>query len=176
MRIISNLRPDRQSALFSATLPRQIQSLTAKALINPVEIVIGGKSVVAPEIEQKIIVIEEALKFNRLLGILGDLYSQESNTDIRTLCFVETQGSADSLMADLLRRGYSCLSLHGGHDQVDRNSTIQDFKAGVMPIMIATSVAARGLDVQKLQLVVNYDCPRHLEDCKYHPFIIPLSS
>ena len=56
------------------------------------------------------------------------------------------------------------MSIHGGKDQIDRDSTIDDFKAGVVPIMIATSVAARGLDVKQLKLVVNYDAPNHLED------------
>ena len=59
---------------------------------------------------------------------------------------------------------YPCLPLHGGLDQQDRDSNIRDFKQGVMPLLIATSVAARGLDVKSLTLVVNYDCPNHYED------------
>lgn len=56
------------------------------------------------------------------------------------------------------------MSIHGGKDQIDRDSTISDFKAGVVPVLVATSVAARGLDVKQLKLVVNYDCPNHMED------------
>jgi ATP-dependent RNA helicase DDX46/PRP5 len=63
-----------------------------------------------------------------------------------------------------LQMGYPCLSLHGGKDQSDRESTINDFKTDVCNLLIATSVAARGLDVKDLQLVVNYDTPNHHED------------
>jgi ATP-dependent RNA helicase DDX46/PRP5 len=162
MKIFVNARPDRQTILFSATMPRIIDSLTKKVLKNPVEITVGGRSVVAPEITQIVEVRAEKDKFVRLLELLGDLYADDD--DVRTLIFVERQEKADELLAELLRRGYACMSLHGGKDQVDRDSTISDFKKGVCPILIATSVAARGLDVKQLKLVVNYDAPSHLED------------
>jgi len=92
------------------------------------------------------------------------LYAEEQNTDDRTLVFVDRQESADSLLNDLMRKGYPCQSIHGGKDQIDRDDAIHNFKAGVVPVMIATSVAARGLDVKQLMLVVNYDAPNHLED------------
>ena len=66
--------------------------------------------------------------------------------------------------ASLLQVGYPCLSLHGGKDQLDRESTIKDFKTDVCTVLVATSVAARGLDVKDLQLVVNYVVPNHHED------------
>jgi ATP-dependent RNA helicase DDX46/PRP5 len=106
--------------------------------------------------------MEESSKFVRLLELLGELYADDD--DVRALIFVERQEKADDLLRELLRRGYGCMSIHGGKDQEDRNSTISDFKKGVCPIMIATSVAARGLDVKQLKLVVNYDAPNHLED------------
>ena len=164
MKILANIRPDRQTVLFSATFPRQMESLARKTLSKPVEIVVGGRSVVAPEITQIVEVRTEDLKFIRLLELLGNLYSEEKNEDDRALIFVDRQESADSLLKDLMRKGYPCMSIHGGKDQIDRDSTIDDFKAGVIPIMIATSVAARGLDVKQLKLVVNYDAPNHLED------------
>lgn len=164
MKILANIRPDRQTVLFSATFPRQMESLARKTLSKPVEIVVGGRSVVAPEITQIVEVRTEELKFIRLLELLGNLYSEEKNEDDRALIFVDRQESADGLLKDLMRKGYPCMSIHGGKDQIDRDSTIDDFKAGVIPIMIATSVAARGLDVKQLKLVVNYDAPNHLED------------
>ncbi|KAJ4394719.1 pre-mRNA processing RNA-helicase [Gnomoniopsis smithogilvyi] len=162
MKIFANVRPDRQTVLFSATMPRIIDSLVKKVLKNPVEITVGGKSVVAPEITQIVEIREEKDKFLRLLELLGDLYADDD--DVRTLIFVERQEKADDLLRELLRKGYGCMSIHGGKDQVDRDSTIADFKSGVCPVMIATSVAARGLDVKQLKLVVNYDAPNHLED------------
>lgn len=162
MKIFANVRPDRQTVLFSATMPRIIDALVKKVLKNPVEITVGGKSVVAPEITQIVEVREEKDKFLRLLELLGNLYADDD--DVRALIFVERQEKADDLLRELLRKGYGCMSLHGGKDQVDRDSTISDFKSGVCPVLVATSVAARGLDVKQLKLVVNYDAPNHLED------------
>ncbi|KIJ37370.1 hypothetical protein M422DRAFT_69318 [Sphaerobolus stellatus SS14] len=162
MKIINNIRPDRQTVLFSATFPKQMDSLARKILKKPLEITVGGRSVVAPEIEQICEVREEDSKFNRLLEILGQMYNEDP--EARTLIFVERQEAADNLLRDLMRKGYLCMSLHGGKDQVDRDQTIADFKSGVVPIVIATSVAARGLDVKQLKLVINYDAPNHMED------------
>ena len=164
MKILANIRPDRQTVLFSATFPRQMEALARKTLSKPIEIVVGGRSVVAPEISQIVEVRPEEKKFIRLLELLGNLYEDEKNEDDRALIFVDRQESADGLLRDLMRKGYPCMSIHGGKDQIDRDSTIEDFKAGIVPIMIATSVAARGLDVKQLKLVVNYDAPNHLED------------
>ncbi|KAK2077954.1 hypothetical protein QBZ16_003822 [Prototheca wickerhamii] len=112
MRIVNNVRPDRQTVMFSATFPRAVEALARNLLVDPVEI----------------------------------------------------QERCDNLFRDLLRHGYPCLSLHGGKDQSDRESTIADFKSDVCNVLVATSVAARGLDVKDLVLVVNYDAPNHLED------------
>lgn len=164
MKILGNVRPDRQTVLFSATFPRQMEALARKTLAKPIEIVVGGRSVVAPEITQIVEVRSEDQKFFRLLELLGNLYADEKNEDDRALIFVERQEMADGLLRDLMKKGYPCMSIHGGKDQLDRDSTIDDFKHGVVPILIATSVAARGLDVKQLTLVVNYDAPNHLED------------
>lgn len=162
MKIFANMRPDKQTILFSATMPRLIDSLTKKVLTSPIEITVGGRSVVAKEIEQIVEVRDEDTKFLRMLGLLGELYMQTD--DARSLIFVERQEKADGLMKELLLKGYPCMSIHGGKDQVDRDSTISDFKKGVIPVLIATSVAARGLDVKQLMLVINYDAPNHMED------------
>lgn len=162
MKIFANIRPNRQTIMFSATMPRIMDALARKTLSSPVEITVGGRSVVAPEITQIVEVHEEVEKFHRLLELLGELYDKDE--DARTLIFVDRQEKADDLLKDLMRKGYPCMSIHGGKDQIDRDSTIDDFKAGVVPIMIATSVAARGLDVKQLRLVVNFDAPNHLED------------
>ncbi|KAJ3573344.1 hypothetical protein NP233_g2495 [Leucocoprinus birnbaumii] len=162
MKIVNNTRPDRQTVLFSATFPKQMDSLARKILRKPLEITVGGRSVVAAEIEQIVEVRAEDTKFNRLLEILGAMYNEDP--EARTLIFVDRQEAADNLLRELMRKGYLCMSLHGGKDQVDRDQTIADFKSGVVPIVIATSVAARGLDVKQLKLVINYDAPNHMED------------
>ena len=157
MKILANIRPDRQTVLFSATFPRQMEALARKTLAKPVEIVVGGRSVVAPEITQVVEVRAEETKFVRLLELLGKQYEDDKNEDDRTLIFVDRQESADALLNDLMRKGYPCASIHGGKDQLDRNEAINDFKSGVVPVLIATSIAARGLDVKQLKLVVNFD-------------------
>ncbi|KAJ6091968.1 hypothetical protein N7467_003937 [Penicillium canescens] len=164
MKIVNRIRPDRQTVLFSATFPKSMESLARKALTNPIEITVGGRSVVASEITQIVEVRNEDKKFVRLLELLGNLYSDDANEDVRSLIFVERQEAADALLQELMRKGYPCMSIHGGKDQIDRDSTIEDFKAGIFPVLIATSVAARGLDVKQLKLVVNYDAPNHMED------------
>lgn len=80
------------------------------------------------------------------------------------MIFVDRQEAADALLKDLLIRGYPSLSIHGGKEQIDRDSALSDFRKGVVNLLIATSVAARGLDVKQLRLVVNYDAPNHMED------------
>jgi ATP-dependent RNA helicase DDX46/PRP5 len=162
MKLLNQVRPDRQCIMFSATFPKNMEALARKVLHSPVEITVGGRSVVAPEVTQIIEVRSEKSKFHRLLEILGNTYL--NGEEVRTLIFVERQETADDLLNVLLKKGYPCGSIHGGKDQVDRTSTIEDFKSGVIPIMIATSVAARGLDVKLLTLVINFNCPSHLED------------
>nr|XP_018263937.1 pre-mRNA-processing ATP-dependent RNA helicase PRP5 [Kwoniella dejecticola CBS 10117]OBR86095.1 pre-mRNA-processing ATP-dependent RNA helicase PRP5 [Kwoniella dejecticola CBS 10117] len=165
MKIINNVRPTAQKVLFSATFPKTMESLARKILVKPLEITVGGRSVVAPEIDQRVEVRETESKFNRLLEILGEMgESHKEEEDFRTLIFVDRQESADDLFRDLLQRGYVCASLHGGKEQVDRDEAIKNFKNGDVPIIVATSVAARGLDVKELKLVINYDCPNHMED------------
>ncbi|CAI2167836.1 11180_t:CDS:10 [Funneliformis geosporum] len=144
MKIVNNVRPDRQTVLFSATFPRQMESLARKVLKRPLEITVGGRSVVAQDVNQIVEVREDNTKFVRLLEILGQQYNDDP--DARTLIFVDRQEAADNLLRDLIRKGYACMSLHGGK------------------LLIATSVAARGLDVKQLKLVINYECPNHMED------------
>lgn len=159
MRIIDNVRPDRQTVMFSATFPRAMEALARRILNKPIEVQVGGRSVVCSDVEQHVIVIEEEKKFLKLLELLG--HYQEKGS---VIIFVDKQEHADGLLKDLMRASYPCLSLHGGIDQYDRDSIINDFKNGVCKLLVATSVAARGLDVKQLILVINYSCPNHYED------------
>jgi len=161
-KILTNVRPDRQTILFSATFPPKMEVMARKALKNPVEILVGGKSIVAAEITQIVEVRAANTRFARLLQLLGELFSEDEDT--RCLVFVERQETADELFKELSKKFYPSVSIHGGREQIDRDEAIQHFKQGVFPVMIATSVAARGLDVKQLKMVVNFDCPNHNED------------
>ncbi|CAF1531738.1 unnamed protein product [Rotaria sordida] len=158
-KILDSIRPDRQTVMFSATFPKQMEALARKTLHKPIEVTVGGRSIVCKDVIQHVFILDDDQKYLKLLELLGIYQPQGS-----VLVFVDKQEHCDELMKNLLRNSYPCMSLHGGIDQYDRDSTIIDFKSGDMPLMIATSVAARGLDVKDLILVVNYDCPNHYED------------
>ena len=144
MRILDNVRPDRQTIMFSATFPRQMEALARRLLTKPIEVNVGGKSVVSDKIDQNACVVEDYDKFNKLLELLGR-YQQLG----QVIVFVKGQLIADGILKRALSMGYPCLTLHGGLDQEDRDSNIRDFKQGNIPLLIATSVAARGLDVRQ---------------------------
>uniref|UniRef100_A0AC34QFV3 ATP-dependent RNA helicase n=1 Tax=Panagrolaimus sp. JU765 TaxID=591449 RepID=A0AC34QFV3_9BILA len=159
MKIINNIRPDRQTVMFSATFPKTMEALARKVLEKPIEIQVGGRSVVCKDIEQHALILTEDQKFLKLLELLG-IFWERGNV----IVFVEKQEKADDLVTKLMKAGYNCAPLHGAIDQSDRDSALIDFKQGILKLLVATSVAARGLDVKKLILVVNYDCPNHYED------------
>jgi ATP-dependent RNA helicase DDX46/PRP5 len=158
--VLAAVRPDRQTVLFSATFPKAIETLARKSLKYPVEVIVGGRSVASDNITQYAELVEEDEKFLRLLQLLGE---QVEGTK-KVLVFVDTQVRADNLFEQLLRNGYPALSLHGGKEQEDRDTTISDFKRKDGPnVLVATGVAGRGLDVPACSCVINYSTPNHLE-------------
>lgn len=169
-KIFSQIRPDKQCVLFSATFARKMEALARDTLVNPIEIVVGGISVVAPEIDQHIELFEVdddtiadeiyAQKFEKLKELLLK-YER-----VKKLVFVDKQESADDLLVKLLANGLQSVTIHGGKEQIDRKYAIKSFseKGSGVDILIATSVAARGLDVKGLDLVINFDPPNHMED------------
>jgi ATP-dependent RNA helicase DDX46/PRP5 len=165
MKILANVRPDRQTILFSATFPKNMAALARKALDKPAEVIIGGRSKVAPDITQRISVVPASYekKIAKLLLHLGQLFSDDENSQV--LIFTERQETAEDLLSKLFKaKYYATNTIHGAKDQTDRNEAINEFKQGVLSILVATSVAARGLDVPGLAMVYNFDCPTHLED------------
>ena len=158
-KILDNIRPDRQTVMFSATFPKKMEDLARKCLTKPIEVTVGGRSIVCKDVEQHVIVLEDDQKYLKLLELLG-IYQEQGSV----IVFVDKQENADDLVKNLLKNSYPCMALHGGVDQCDRESIMGFFKSSNMPLLIATSIAARGLDVKDLILVVNYDCPNHYED------------
>ena len=158
--VLGAIRPDRQTLCFSATFPKAVESLARKSLKYPVEVIVGGRSVASDSVTQYAELVEEDEKFLRLLQILGEHVEGTK----KAIVFVDTQVRADNLFSILLRNGYPSLSLHGGKEQEDRDSTLSDFKRKDGPnVLVATGVAGRGLDVPSCCCVINYSAPNHLE-------------
>lgn len=156
---LQGTREDKQVAMFSATLPLHVEALARTVLKKPLEIIVGERNTAATNVTQFVEVLEEGQKFYRLLQLLGEWHEHGA-----VIIFVHQQRDVDELFTELLKYGYPSLALHGGQDQHDRDFTLQDFKDGVAQILIATSVAARGIDVKQVILVINFKVPDHLED------------
>ena len=120
MRVVDNCRPYKQVVLFSATFPRQMEALARRILMRPIEVQVGGRSVVCKDIEQNIHVIDDDKKFLKLLEVLGQRLSESEKS--MAIIFVDKQEHADSLLKDLMNAKYENTgSLHGGIDQYDRD-------------------------------------------------------
>lgn len=166
MKVLANIRPDRQTLLFSATFPKSLDSNARKMLKNPVEITVGGRSTIPSQIKQIVHIVPPSPteKFKQLLLHLGNLFSDPEQDGARAIVFCERQETCEDLLAKLLKKSWACDSIHGAKEQSDRDDAIRDFKSGALSLLIATSIAARGLDVEALALVINYDSPSHIED------------
>ncbi|CAL1366082.1 unnamed protein product [Linum trigynum] len=139
-RIVQNIRPDRQTVLFSATFPRQVEILARKVLNKPVEIQVGGRSVVNKDITQLAEIRPENERIFRLLELLGEWYDKG-----KILVFVQSQDKCDMLYKEMMNvYRYPCLSLHGAKDQTDRESTISDFKNNVCNLLDDLKALADG--------------------------------
>ncbi|KAK9926819.1 hypothetical protein M0R45_024029 [Rubus argutus] len=159
-KIVSQTRPDRQTLYWSATWPREVETLARQFLRNPYKVIIGSASLKANQsIKQVVEVVSEFEKYNRLIKLL-----KESVVGSRILIFVETKKGCDHVTKQLRMDGWPALSIHGDKNQAERDWVLAEFKSGRCPIMTATDVAARGLDVKDIKCVINYDFPSSLED------------
>lgn len=153
-RIVSNVRPDKQLVLFSATFPKPLEALVRRILRNCVEIIVGGRSVANKKVSQFVEVLDENEKFLRLLELLG-IWHLKGNI----LIFVKAVDDTGLLYKDLLQSGYDSLVVNSAMHQMDRDETIKKFKSQKNSILIGTSLVARGIDVPNVELVINYDVP-----------------
>ncbi|MDB5289880.1 MAG: box helicase domain protein [Phycisphaerales bacterium] len=154
--ILSETPADRQSVFFSATLPPRIAGMVKRHLKNPLRIEIAkerGAKGTAPKVRQTAYIIPRRQKLD-VLGRVLDLENPAS-----ALIFCRTRIEVDDLTERLEARGYRAESLHGGITQDQRTRVIKRLRAGDIDLVVATDVAARGLDIEQLELVVNYDVP-----------------
>ncbi|RIA85428.1 P-loop containing nucleoside triphosphate hydrolase protein [Glomus cerebriforme] len=152
---------DRQTLMFSATFPRDIQILARDFLKDYVFLSVGRVGSTSENITQKIEYVEEEDKRSVLLDIL---HSQPDSDRGLTLIFVETKRSADTLSVYLIQSNFPATSIHGDRSQRERERALDSFRTGRTPIMVATAVAARGLDIPNVTHVINYDLPTDIDD------------
>ena len=155
--ILSQIPGERQTALFSATLPREIRRIAERHLRNPVAIEIERKTMTVPAIEQRYLNVSPQQKLDALARIL------ETEPTDAVLIFTRMKTGAAELAERLQGRGYAAEAMHGDMNQAQRESVIRRLKAGQVEIVVATDVAARGLDVERISHVVNYDIPNDVE-------------
>jgi len=156
-KIIEATPPDRQLVLFSATTNRDVLTIAWKYQHEPVEVTVEATKKDRPQITQYVIAVEPNEKTDRLLYLLdADVYR-------RVMIFCNTKFMTDKLTSRLVKEGYDARCLHGDIPQAKRNVVMNDFKRGKFPILVSTDVAARGIDVDDVEAVINYDLPNENE-------------
>eukprot|EP00124_Ichthyophonus_hoferi_P000746 Ihof_evm6s30 gene=Ihof_evmTU6s30 len=160
-KIVSQIRPDRQTLMWSATWPKEVKQLAEAYLKDYIQTNIGSLDLAANHrIKQIIEVMHASEKDRRLIKLLADFPAKEG----RALVFTETKRKCDELTRQVRREGFNALCIHGDKEQAERDWVLSEYKAGRVDILIATDVAARGLDVKDIRLVINYDYPNNSED------------
>ncbi|KAL7636214.1 UNVERIFIED_CONTAM: hypothetical protein RMT77_012971 [Armadillidium vulgare] len=157
----------RQTLMFSATFPKEIQRLAQDFLDNYIFLAVGRVGSTSENITQKIVWVGEDDKRSFLLDILnadGLDKASEANKESLTLVFVETKKGADALEDYLYHRNYPVTSIHGDRTQREREEALRVFRGGQCPILVATAVAARGLDIPHVKHVINFDLPSDIEE------------
>ncbi len=155
--ILQQVPEQRQSALFSATMPPRIVDLASRYLTDPVRLTVAGKQMTVPETHQTFYEVPRARKVDALTRIL------DAETPPLTMIFCRTKLGVDELGEQLLARGYQVETLHGDLSQAQRDRVMRRFRTGQADVLIATDVAARGLDIENVSHVINYDIPESAE-------------
>lgn len=150
----------RVTAMFSATFPKEIQVLAQDFLMpDYVFLAVGRVGSTSENIVQKVVWVEENDKRHFLMDLLD-----ANEKDALTLVFVETKRGASDLAYMLGRQDYNVVAIHGDLKQTDRERHLESFRCGQSPILVATAVAARGLDIPNVKHVINYDLPSDVDE------------
>jgi len=151
--ILAETPPAKQVALFSATMPAQIRRISQRYLTDPVEIAVGTRTVTAANTRQRYLLVAGAQKLDALTRIL------EVETFEAMIVFVRTKQATEDLAERLRARGFAAAAINGDLVQAQRERLIGQLRSGALDLLVATDVAARGLDVDRISHVVNYDIP-----------------
>ncbi|NQX46258.1 DEAD/DEAH box helicase [Paenibacillus tritici] len=152
-RIIAKMPDKKQTLFFSATMPTEISQLVKTLLVNPVKIEITPVSSTVDRIEQSIYLLENGNKQNQLNRLLQD------PSIVSALVFTRTKRGADRVTRDLTRINITAQAIHGNKSQNDRQNALRNFKSGATRVLVATDIAARGIDIDELSHVINFNLP-----------------
>ncbi|HKX67630.1 MAG TPA: DEAD/DEAH box helicase [Intrasporangium sp.] len=155
--ILAETPDDKHVALFSATMPAQIRRISKKYLTDPVEVTVKARTATAPNITQRYLIVSYPQKVDALTRIL------EVENFEAMIVFVRTKNETETLAERLRARGFSAMAINGDVAQVQRERTVDQLRKGKLDILVATDVAARGLDVERISHVVNFDIPTDTE-------------
>jgi ATP-dependent RNA helicase RhlE len=156
-RIVAHAPRGRQTLMFSATMPDEIRRLAAEWLRKPVHVQVATAAAPPEKVEQSVYFVEPKQKPLLLAQFL------QNTPGTRTLVFSRTKHGADKIVRGLLREGIRAEAIHGNKSQAARQRVLENFKSDRLPVLIATDIAARGLDVDDISHVINYDMPRDAE-------------
>jgi len=160
--IIGLTHPGRQTCLFSATWPDSVRELAHEFLTRPIKVTIGSDDLAAgTRIKQIVEVVEDRARETKLFKLLKEYHGSRKN---RVLIFVLYKKEAARIESNLQRAGWSCTSIHGDKSQDARTLAVENFKSGEIPLLVATDVAARGLDIPDVDYVINFSFPLTIED------------
>ena len=152
-RIVARVPKQRQTLMFSATMPSEIRRLADECLKDPVTVSVAPQSTPAERIEQSVYFVEKRVKSQ----LLAHYLKEQAAT--RTLVFARTKHGADKLVRDLIRGGFRAEAIHGNKSQNARQRALAQFKSQHPPVLVATDIAARGLDIDGVSHIVNFDLP-----------------
>lgn len=153
---------ERQTVMFSATFPSEVQNLAARFMRNYLFLRVGIVGGACENVEQNFYEVEKSAKRRKLQELLN--LDGGVSLKKKTLVFVETKKTADFIAAYMSDNKFPSTSIHGDREQREREIALNDFKTGRMPILVATSVAARGLDIPEVAHVINYDLPKSIDE------------
>ena len=161
-KIIEQVRPDRQTLMWSATWPKEVCKLAEDFLRDYVQLNVGSLSLTANRnITQIVDVCTDREKDEKLLQLLNEMSQDQL---MKTMIFIETKRKVDETTSTLRRNGWPAKCIHGDKSQQERDWVLKEFRTGRTSLLVATDVAARGLDVDDVKFVINYDYPNNSED------------
>ncbi len=152
-KLVKMLPQTRQTLMFSATMPNEIRSLAEDLLDNPAQVAVTPAARTVDKIEQHKIFVDQGMKPALLQAVI------EEQNIARGIIFTRTKRGADKVAKALLAKGYDCVALHGNKSQGQRERALRDLRSGKTRFLIATDIAARGIDIDGLSHIINYDIP-----------------